>query len=64
MRDALAKGQRLAKLGIQMMREEIALMAGMNHEIGFRDGAANGVAGLADLIIFVIFDLFKHLGKS
>ncbi len=62
MGDALAKGQGLAEFGIQMMRKEIARMAGMHHEIGFGDRAAHGLAGLPDFIIFVIGDLLKHRG--
>jgi hypothetical protein len=64
MRNALTKWQRLAELGIQMMRKKIARMACMDHEIGFRNGAANGGAALPYLVVFEICRLFKHKVKS
>jgi hypothetical protein len=44
------------------MREEVAGMSGMHHDIGFRDGAAKGAAACAGLVILKILRVFHwHL---
>ena len=48
MRDAAAEFRFRHKLGIHVMRKEIARVAGMHDEIGLGDGASVGLARLAD----------------
>src|SRR6185312_855047 len=51
MRDPLAERARPHRLRIHVVREEVPGMAGMDDEVGFRDGAPIGLARLADRIV-------------
>ena len=59
--DAAAEGRGAGEFFIHVMREEIAAVAGVNHDVGFGDGAAGGVRVGADDVIFEILELWSCL---
>jgi hypothetical protein len=60
MRDALAKGLGAAKLGIHVMRKEVAGMACMHDDISLGDCPAKGAAAFADGVILKILWVFHE----
>jgi len=50
--DALAEGLGLAPLGIHVMRVEVTGLAGVEDDVGFSDGAADGLAGVSCCKVF------------
>src|ERR1022692_5330944 len=53
-RDPLAKRLALAPFGIHVVRVEIAGLARVDDDVGFRDGPAEGFAKRAGLIVFEV----------
>jgi hypothetical protein len=47
-----AEGLGAAELGVHVMREEVARMAGMHHDVGFGDRAAKRPAAVTDGVVF------------